>query len=91
MTPANPAPTFATALKAWHAKPGRTRKWGAMALCVPRSTYDGWCAGNPCGQERAMRKLMVMIDDAEKAGWRQPSALMRRMDKRVATCREGDE
>ena len=67
MTPDTPTPTFAQTLKAWHAKPGRSRKWAAAALGVPIANYNRYCNGGGCQQEATLRKLMQMIDDAESA------------------------
>ena len=66
MTPV-PATSFAAVLKAWHAKPGRSRKWAAAALGVPIANYNRYCNGGGCQQEATLRKLMKMIDDAENA------------------------
>ena len=62
-----PATSFAVTLKAWHAKPGRSRKWAAAALGVPIANYNRYCNGGGCQQEATLRKLMQMIDDAEIA------------------------
>lgn len=59
---ADPRP-LSDCLKAWHAQPhigGRDN--GADALGVPRSTYDGWCAGRRQPIDRMVRKHMTLID-----------------------------
>ena len=54
--------TLAEALKSWHAAHGWTRDEAAAELRVPRSTYDGWCAGRSSPTERMARRLMTLID-----------------------------
>lgn len=49
-------------LKSWHAKRGWTRDQAAEQLRIPRSTYDGWCAGRPAKLEGTVRRLMTLID-----------------------------
>lgn len=51
---------FPEALKAWHADRGLTRDQASAELRVPRSTYDGWCAGRPCDREATIRRLMTL-------------------------------
>lgn len=53
---------LADVLKDWHAAPGRGRDWAADTLCVPRATYDGWCAGRPSQVERLVRRMMNFVD-----------------------------
>lgn len=56
-----PSTTFAGDLKAWIKRMGHTRASAAEALCVPKSTLDGWCAGRPCVLEGAVRRLMTLL------------------------------
>lgn len=49
-------------LKEWHAAHEWTRDQAAAQLRVPRSTYDGWCAGRPAKLEGSIRRLMTLID-----------------------------
>lgn len=49
-------------LKAWHGGHGWTRDQAAGELRVPRSTYDGWCAGRQAEREPTIRRLMTLID-----------------------------
>lgn len=59
---------FADCLKEWHRRPGWTRDTAAAQLRVPRSTYDGWCAGRSAALEPTIRRLMTMIDRVSPAG-----------------------
>lgn len=54
--------SLADCLKDWHRRPGWTRDTAAAELRVPRSTYDGWCAGRSAALEPTIRRLMTMID-----------------------------
>lgn len=54
--------TFATDLRAWIKRQTFTRAQAAVALAVPRSTLDGWCAGRPPGLEGLIRRLMDELD-----------------------------
>ena len=54
--------TFPDFLKAWHSKPGRSRKWAANQICVPLITYNFWCDGRKCRYEATIRKLITMIE-----------------------------
>lgn len=62
---ADPRP-FAECLKDWHARPGWTRDVAAGELRVPRSTYDGWCAGRSAALEKSIRRLMTLLDRTGK-------------------------
>lgn len=54
---------FAACLKDWHAQPHvGSRDKAAEELRVPRSTYDGWCAGRAADREPSLRRLMTLID-----------------------------
>lgn len=55
---------FSDCLRAWHAQPHiGGRDSAAAELRVPRSTYDGWCAGRSTA-EGTIRRLMTLIDKA---------------------------
>lgn len=58
---ADPRP-LADCLKVWHKANGWTRDQAAAELRVPRSTYDGWCAGRFRPAEGSIRRLMALID-----------------------------
>lgn len=51
-------------LKEWHKAHGWTRDNAAAALAVPRSTYDGWCAGRTAPHEAMIRRLMTLFDSS---------------------------
>lgn len=55
---------FAEIAKAWPKDRGWTRNQAAAELRVPRTTYDGWCAGRPAMYEAALRRLMTLIGRA---------------------------
>lgn len=58
---ADPRP-FSDCLKDWHAQEHiGGRDAAAAELRVPRSTYDGWCAGRSTA-EGPIRRLMTLID-----------------------------
>jgi hypothetical protein len=57
-------PSFADDLKSWHRRMGYTRREAAEALCVPLTTYHGWCAGRPCVLEGTVRRLMAFLEDS---------------------------
>ena len=59
--------TFAADLKAWAKRVGLTRDQAAAELRVPRSTYDGWCAGKGPAIEGPLRRLMELIEAASNA------------------------
>lgn len=54
--------SLAECLKDWHRRPGWTRDTAAAELRVPRSTYDGWCAGRAPALEGTLRRLMTLIE-----------------------------
>jgi hypothetical protein len=54
--------TFAADLKAWIKRHAYTRDQAAAALCVPRSTLDGWCAGRTPALEPLIRRLLTALD-----------------------------
>lgn len=51
-------------LKSWHSGTGRTRDEAAADLRVPRSTYDGWCAGRSAALEGTIRRMLVLLDES---------------------------
>lgn len=51
-------------LKSWHSGTGRTRDEAATDLRVPRSTYDGWCAGRSAALEGTIRRMLVLLDES---------------------------
>lgn len=53
---------LADCLKDWHGRHRWGREAAAHELRTPVSTYNGWCAGRPCAQEGAIRRLMTLID-----------------------------
>lgn len=60
---------FGDVLKAWHGNRGLTRDEAAAELRVPRSTYDGWCAGRASSVERTVRRLITLLDaEAVRSG-----------------------
>jgi len=61
---------FADVLKDWAARINGGSAYGARPraaeeLRVEPRTLAGWMAGRPCSQERAMRRLMAMIEALE--------------------------
>lgn len=46
---------------------GLTREGAAQALGVPKSTFDGWCAGRPPALEQTVRKLMALLGHSLRA------------------------
>lgn len=58
---------FAVVLKDWAARINGGAAYGARQraaeeLRVEPPTLAGWMAGRPCAQERAMRRLMALIE-----------------------------
>jgi hypothetical protein len=53
---------LAECLKAWHGRPDWSRQRAANELRISKATYDGWCAGRPAENERAIRRMMTLID-----------------------------
>lgn len=61
----DPPGSFPYILKAFHSKPGRTRKWAAEQLCVPITTYNLWCSGKPWMHQGTIIRLIELIDEKE--------------------------
>lgn len=58
---------FRKAVKDWAIEMGFRRAVAAEVLGVKLDTYNGWCDGRPCGQERAIRKLMALLAEKDRA------------------------
>ena len=53
--------SLADCLKAWHGRPGWTRKRAAGELRVSPDTYEGWRRGRGAA-EGMIQRLMTLID-----------------------------
>ncbi len=62
---ADPRP-LGEALKAWHRGRGQTRDQAAAEFRLPRSTYDGWCAGRMPASEGMVRRFMTLLERQDR-------------------------